>query len=482
MNAAINKKTYIHSMICIILMIGIGFLPAFGSVTESGMRVIGVFIGMMYGWIFCGYIWPSFLGILIFGFSGVMGVTQAMAAGFSNQSVVQIIACFVFAGLLDGLDVGEALAGKVLGIEAFRGKPWLIVSIIIISSWLISSVSNTFLVFFLYAAIIVNMAEKCGWKKGGSEVTYLLGGVLFAASCGSILFPFHATAIMFVGFMTSAVGITVGFGEYVVWVGVMQGLSLVLILLVGRFIARLDYSALAEVDFFEDTRGKKLSVKQKVGVTCALAFVLALALPDFMPETWAITILLKQLGLVGVLCIIFVVVAIIQTSEGKPLGDLRDFTIKGINWDVTWLIVATMPVASAISSEELGISKTIVQYLSPILSQMSIYVFILLATVILGLLTQVMHNLVLGAAFIPLGSQLLLANGAGEGLVIIYTLALTVAIMPAIGTPAGAAQSPIFHGHPWVTPKYAYMWGFIMIACGIVAIIIAGIPLGNIVF
>ena len=50
-------------------MIIVGMLPPFGSVTVAGMKVLGAFLGMMYGWIFCGYIWPSLLGLLFFGFS-----------------------------------------------------------------------------------------------------------------------------------------------------------------------------------------------------------------------------------------------------------------------------------------------------------------------------------------------------------------------------------------------------------------------------
>ena len=47
--AAKNTKSYIHVAIMLALMLGIGYLPPFAQVTPLGMKVLGVFLGLVYG-------------------------------------------------------------------------------------------------------------------------------------------------------------------------------------------------------------------------------------------------------------------------------------------------------------------------------------------------------------------------------------------------------------------------------------------------
>ena len=475
-----NVKSYIHTAICIGLMLGIGFLPTFGQVTPVGMKVLGVFVGMMYGWIFCGYIWPSLMGMLVYSFSGLSSVTNTFNGGFGHTTVVMIIVCFIFAGLIEGFKIGDALAAKVFGMKFFVGKPWVMITVLVLSACYISSLSNTFVIFFLYCSIVVPIFEKCGYKKGDSRVVFLIGAILFGASLGSILLPFHMTPLMFIGFMTGAIGATIPYGQYFLWAFVVFTVAILLLILVAKFVFRLDYSAMAE-DFFADKRGQKLSKDQVIGLWITAVFVVALMAPDFLPATWAITIFLKKLGLVGVIASIMIVVAIVRREDGKPLGDLKQFCVKGLNWDVTWLVIATMPIASAMTSADCGVTATIVAFLRPVLVNMTPLMFTIALVTVIGIATQVFHNVILGAVFIPLGCSILVGMGGNPVLMTMMFIAL---VTPALGTPAGAAQSPLFHGHDWVSvnSKMGYVWGFTFLAVLLIAVIAVGMPFGLLVF
>ena len=81
---------YIHSLICVVLMFGLGHLPAPSPITPTGMHVVGIFIGMIYGWLTVGMTWPSILGITALGFSGRMTVVQAFQSGFGNNTILLI--------------------------------------------------------------------------------------------------------------------------------------------------------------------------------------------------------------------------------------------------------------------------------------------------------------------------------------------------------------------------------------------------------
>ena len=50
--------------VMIVFMFGIGFLPVFGQMTELGMKVLGVFIGLLFGWSCIGVVLPCFVGFI----------------------------------------------------------------------------------------------------------------------------------------------------------------------------------------------------------------------------------------------------------------------------------------------------------------------------------------------------------------------------------------------------------------------------------
>ena len=45
------KMKYIHFSVVFALMFLFRFIPPFGTITPYGMTVIGIFIGLIYGWV-----------------------------------------------------------------------------------------------------------------------------------------------------------------------------------------------------------------------------------------------------------------------------------------------------------------------------------------------------------------------------------------------------------------------------------------------
>ena len=64
--ASLNKTPmsyWIHSAVYLFLTFGMGYIPT-ESISSLGMSIVGIFIGMLYGWTFIGFIWPSMMSIL----------------------------------------------------------------------------------------------------------------------------------------------------------------------------------------------------------------------------------------------------------------------------------------------------------------------------------------------------------------------------------------------------------------------------------
>ena len=61
---ALEKKhyspmQYINILVTALLMFGFGFLPPFATLTPVGMRLLGIFLGVIYGYSTCEIVWPS---------------------------------------------------------------------------------------------------------------------------------------------------------------------------------------------------------------------------------------------------------------------------------------------------------------------------------------------------------------------------------------------------------------------------------------
>lgn len=61
---------YIHIVVFILITFGFGYLPPFAQISEVGMRVLGAFLGAVYGWLFIALDWPSLIALLALGISG----------------------------------------------------------------------------------------------------------------------------------------------------------------------------------------------------------------------------------------------------------------------------------------------------------------------------------------------------------------------------------------------------------------------------
>ena len=105
-----NRKSYINIAIMFALMLGVGYLPPIAQITPLGMKVLGVFLGLIYGWCFIDLLWTSVLGIFALGLTGYTTVLGALTEGFSNSAVIIVFICLAFSHCLNVIGVSESVA------------------------------------------------------------------------------------------------------------------------------------------------------------------------------------------------------------------------------------------------------------------------------------------------------------------------------------------------------------------------------------
>lgn len=81
-----TAKYYINVLISLIFVFCFRFIPAPAPITEQGMMVIGIFIGVIWGLATCDVVWPALLGMVCLGFVGENTVTGVFASAFGSDT------------------------------------------------------------------------------------------------------------------------------------------------------------------------------------------------------------------------------------------------------------------------------------------------------------------------------------------------------------------------------------------------------------
>lgn len=485
MAAKVNKNTsyYINSAIVVLLMFVIPLFEPFGMVTEAGMKVLGVFVGMLWGWLTVGFVWPSLLGLIMIGFSGLTTIPDALSNGFGNVNlVIYSILGFMFATYLDKCDLTGAIAAFFMTKKIIHGKPYVLVGIIFALAFTLGAMVAIFAGIFITWAILYKVIDLCEYEHNTAKVTYLIAMVPFAAVLGMMFPPFHATAIMYTGLVAEAIGGSIGVAiSYVGWMGFMLIAAIIMMLVyivVGKFIFHFDFSLMANTEHFAYLKTDKLTFEQKFGLADLVLVILILLSPEFLPEGSLVTIL-KAMGVGGAFLIGLFIPIFFRTKDGTPLCNVKT-CMDGIAWDVIWMLIATGPVSAAMSSADSGIVATLVGTLTTAFHGLDWITFTLATGLILGLVTQFTHNVIIAIVlFGPFAT--VCANLGGDPIIwFIFNFYLNMA---AFMTPAASVNSALIFGNTeWIDQKSSYLFGTIWFLINYVIVAALLFTIGGIFF
>ena len=122
---------------------------------------------------------------------------------------------------------------------------------------------------------------------------------------------------------------------------------------------------------------------------------------------------------------------------------------------------------------------TIMTFVRPLVADLGLTPFLIISIVILGIITQVTHNIVLGAMFIPFLLPVFAEMG---GNIYLLWFALYFVLNTAYCTPAASFQAALVFGHEATERKHAYILGIVLLVVCWISLVVVGIPLGNLIF
>lgn len=112
----------VHMLIVLLLMFGFGYLPAFSPITPLGMKIIGLFLGLLYGWTTVGLIWPSLIGMLALGLSGAMTTLNVLKEGFGSDTTLIILFLLIFAAIVDDSGLSKSIAMWYSNVDRYKTR------------------------------------------------------------------------------------------------------------------------------------------------------------------------------------------------------------------------------------------------------------------------------------------------------------------------------------------------------------------------
>ena len=119
----------------------------------------------------------------------------------------------------------------------------------------------------------------------------------------------------------------------------------------------------------------------------------------------------------------------------------------------------------------------ITAWLMPLIKGMTPTVFIAVCTIILTVLTQVLHNVICGAVFFPLLTPIVIQMGGNP---YVFLVTVFIGLMSAYATPAASMFAGLVFGTKDISTKAGYLAGWTYTGITIL-ILIALMPVWNMI-
>lgn len=391
-----DRRYYIHSIIGLIIMFGFGLLPPFSTVTEFGMKMLGILLGLIYLWSFVDMGWPSVVGLIAYLMTGSVTMNDLLMQGFGNTQVMISVFATAFAFAISRTGVFDWLAKKILGIKIFKGRPWILTLGLILIVYILNCLYAGMAILFLIWALLPKIGKLCNLPKHHPWYALVVVGTVFALVMAECTFPFRPMAL----FMVAMGGGLLPIGEipfvgYILFMVVTILIITFLYLAIAKFVFRINLDMLKEIDvstMVDDS--SKLSKHQKFSLVLLVLFILAMILVGssaLLPDG-SIKTMLSNLTIVGV-AFLFFAFGCIYRIDGKPLLNVREVA-SDIPWDIVLLLAVILTFCTNVTSEETGISTWIASITGVILGGHSPLVFMIIMFVTTIIMTNFLNNTV----------------------------------------------------------------------------------------
>ncbi|MEG6616727.1 SLC13 family permease [Peptococcaceae bacterium 1198_IL3148] len=480
--SAKNILYYIHCIIGMLFMFGFGALEPFGQITPLGMKVLGVFLGLIYMWSFIGTLWPSLLGLIALGLTDYAPMKQIFMLSLGDTVPVLVLFAMILFGAIQHAGVTQYISRWFLTRKVINGRPVMFSFIFLFCTYVLAALSANILpALLLMWSILYSILNDVGYKKGDKYTTIMVIGTMFAAISGQAAKPFTGSALMIVGAFEKVTGVAIDYLSYMSFGFIVSTLGIIVYSLLIKFVFRPDMSKIADIstERFEQDRLPAMDIRQKILFGCLFGYLIMILIPSILPKTIGFVALIDQIGPWGVV-LAFIVGLCMVKVDGQPIINFKEIIGKYVTWDVYFLVAMAMVISGALTAEGTGISEWATEALSPLLGGRSQIAFAVILLIFGMFVTNFANNGVMGVLLMPIMYSFALQNGTNPaGMATLLTFAMHMAIL----TPAASPYAAILIGNKdWVDQSDVLKYGGIILVATFAIFLLVGLPLSRVMF
>lgn len=469
---------WIRVAIWLILSFAGWLTPAVGPVTDYGMKILFIFVGLMFGWICLDLIYPSFLSVVLVAIASGEPASTFFYAGFSSEIVVVIIVLTTFIAYANKVGLDNYIAQKFIRIKFIQGRPWLFVTVFMLLIYVLGLMVGIYATIFLLWPVMYKICDEAGFPRGGKFSSYMCFAITFICGLGMFSKPFSPWSLVGLNALSTFMGegFAINYSIYTAYMFIISLATIAGFLIVGKLM-RIDLSPLREYKVSD--KKNTLTHDQKIGAVFFIAYFVMLYVPSLLPNDWAVTKLLDQMGMIGVSAILLIFLGVARKKGGK-LCKIDKLAQNAVPWQIVFLMVANAVIGEEISNADTGLIKGINMIFAPLMQGLSPIMFYIVLILLYGIVTQFVHNVVLLVVFTPVALQFGTLVGANP---ITVTFIGIVILSTALATAGASSRSGlVFANTEWIAPKWAYFLGILGVAMTMIIYAIIGVPLANLMF
>ncbi len=474
------KKNVINTIIGLALYAVIGhLLPVSEPLTRSGLQLVGIFVMTIYLWATISTFWPSLLAIFLLGTTGYCSGTVVLKECFGHGMTVFVAWMLVFNVAMQESGFSRRIALFFVTRKFVKGKPWLIMFMLLFSVWTVSLFVTSSAVYALFLSIADEMLDMTGYTDDDDLPEAVYCAMMWIDNVGQGSTPMsHTNVLLGMSMALTLFGYEIPFLT-VVWVGtVVCFVSFILIFLEFRFLQKPNVEKMRNLDI--DALRATVPPADKKEKLVAASFVILLFMwlsPEVLmkiPGLAGFGGLLKNLGTYTPPLLLVAALSVIPV-DGKPVMDLKSACSK-INWGAWTMMAALMGMAVFLGKSDYGVMPWLTQVLGGFVGGLGVsgHAMALISIILIGIQTNFMSNTASCTMFNAY-APIIVALGGGNPV----AAAMCAGVICNSGNmlPSACPIAGVCTSLPQVRLSYNIRYGAIASAINIFVTCVVGYPL-----
>ena len=215
MTATKDLSYYGKAFLCLFVMFGFGYLPPIDPITAQGMHILGIFFGLLFGWMTIGLIWPSIMGCIALVLVGNMKMAAVLSSGWGSTTLLLIFFMVIVAGIVEQSGVSRFIAMYFITRKFVLGKPWVFTFVFLMTIFFLAAITSTIPTIIIGWSIWYSICNQIGYKPYEPFPAFMVVGIVMAATFGLSVFPFRPVGILVFGILEDLAGLTVNYLAYI---------------------------------------------------------------------------------------------------------------------------------------------------------------------------------------------------------------------------------------------------------------------------